>query len=116
MNKKIATEAFELRNYINGTESGGIDPIRIVTKVTEDADIVDIEYTYPAICGLSDVRYHCIDHGKTFHETYRIDNDKIYLMNDGKWDLTVFPTFTKMPELLQKIEDFYKTNNLRIPA
>ncbi len=116
MNTQIAMRAFEIQDYIRGTESGGIDPIRKITNVTEEADIVDIEYTYPATCGLSDVRYHVTDHGKIFHETYRIDDNRIYRMDDGKWNPKIFRIFWEMPEITAKIEDFYRIYGLKKPA
>ena len=114
--KQIAVGAFELREYIDGTESGGIGPAKIITNVTEDEDMVDIEYTYPATCGLSDVRYHVINHGKIFHETYRISNNKLYLMEDGKWTPNVFVCFINYPEINCKIKSFYETYKLAVSA
>ena len=83
---KTCLQAFELRDYIRGDMSGGIEAPRIINSMTVKDDVVDIKWTYPATCGYSDVRYHYIDAGKEFHEIYLIRNKKIFIREKNKWN------------------------------
>ena len=110
--KDIALKAFYLQDYITGTETGGIEPPRIITEVRcLDGQAVDIEYTYPETCGLSDVRYHHLGYGKKYTASYLIDNGKISILKDGKWDANVFGDVF-LDECRKEVERFYRETEM----
>lgn len=114
MIKEIALNAFYLQDYITGTETGGIEPPRIIKDVLcLDGQVVDIFYTYPETCGLSDVRYHHTEAGKEFKESYLIDDGKFFILRDGKWDEIVFRHAHIHKEISDKIIRFYFDSGLR---
>ena len=111
-NKDIALKAFNLQDFIIGTETGGIEPPRIITDVRcLDGQAVDIEYTYPETCGLSDVRYHHAGYGKNYTVSYLIDNGKISILREGKWDANVFGNVW-LDECRKEVERFYEETGL----
>ena len=123
--QEIAVKAFELRDWITGTDTGGIEPPRIILGITtakessEKGVRVDIDYTYPETCGLSDCRYHHSGYEKRFRETYFFSDGKIFLeqlRTDDESSLSwiertdeLFDPFIKDdPDIKRKMEEFYK--------
>ena len=86
---KIATAAFDLEDYITGSRTGGVEAPRIILSVKEHSNVVDIEYTYPETCGLSDCRYHDTRAGKIYTTSYMMDGRKLYILRDSKWDAEI---------------------------
>ena len=87
---KIATAAFALEDYITGYRTGGVEAPRIILSVREHSGVVDIEYTYPETCGLSDCRYHDTRAGKVYTASYMMDGRKFYILRDGRWQAEIF--------------------------
>ncbi len=90
MNKKdpiaIALDAFNQRDYINGTMSGGIEAPRVILGIrTPSEGTVKIDYTYQETCGLSDCRYTDKRAGKVYTETYAVSGNRV--TRDGNPDL-----------------------------
>ncbi len=113
--KEIAFKAFRIRDLLIANESGGTEPSRIWRNITVDDDLVDIEYTYMSTGGLSDRTYHSTNKGKKFHETYRLNGDRIYLMNnEGKWISDIFSN-SRNSKSEQLIRLFYKAYGLIAP-
>ena len=113
--KEIALNAFYTQDTITGTETGGIEPPRIIKGVRcLDGQAVDIEYTYPATCGLSDCRYHDTRAGKIFKESFLIDGGKLFILRNGKWDPKVFENTLDDPDIKVMIDMFYSDLNRRV--
>ncbi len=78
--EEMAIEAFELIDYIAGTETGGIEAPRILISAEEREDgAVAIKWQNPETCGLSDVRYHNTD--LSVHEDVYSYNGRNILVN-----------------------------------
>ncbi len=110
-NVKIAMDAFELEQDIDGELSGGIDPVKILLGVQVVNDkTIEVKYTYPETCGLSDVRYHVANAGKELSKMYEFKNNRIYI--DGKDDLFVF-AMEFDDSYKEKVKGFYNKWNLK---
>ena len=88
--EEIAIEAFSTEDMLTGSRSGGIEAPRIIRSVSGDSVCVDIHYTYPETCGLSDVRYHNTEAGKDFTASYIFDGEILHVLKDGLWSRELF--------------------------
>ena len=97
---RIAIDAFDLEQHIEGTLTGGIAPIKILLGIqVVDDEAIAIKYTYPNTCGLSDCRYHVTDAGKELSSLYEFKNDKLYI--NGK------EAFESCDLVDREIKEFY---------
>ena len=86
--KKIAEDAFELQNWITGTETGGVEAPRQIINIDQLQDgSVAIIWQNPATCGLSDCRYHNTD-TVPHVSLYKVIKNRLYVNGDpsfAKW-------------------------------
>ena len=123
--EEIARAAFELQDWINGSETGGIEPPRIIRDVAETStdrgQKVEIEYTFPRTCGLSDCLYHHEGAGKLYREVFYLKGDRLLVEEVEptscglmiKLSDKVFDKSTWLDEVNRDIADFYKKWNLQ---
>lgn len=107
---EIAREAFMLLNWINGCISGGIEAPREIVSIVEDNDIATVTWKNPAVCGLSDCRYHNIDTG-THKSVFQIIENMLFLNGSSN----IFDLETGYDEVNRKITEFYERHNLMCP-
>ena len=78
-----AKEAHELSVRFIGTMSGGIEPPKRMheKRIVVHDNIVEIPYSYPPTCGLSDVIYHVIEPDKVRIDKFEFTDDGRIIMN-----------------------------------
>lgn len=106
--EKLATEVFDLDDYIIGAMSGGIEAPRMIKNVIRknDREAV-ILFEYPAIGGYSDCHYHDTRAGKLYEARYHMANGRLSIKTTKGWTERIFE-HAEYPEVLKKIAEFKK--------
>jgi len=105
----VAKDAFETADYITGVLTGGVEAPRKLLKARVSKEGVEIDYTYPETCGLSDARYHDTRAGKTFTDVFSYVGGKLAV--NGNTDIFGINGWND-PDINKMASDFYARNGL----
>ena len=108
----MVTEAFELQDWIRGTSTGGIEPVRNVLKVDVEnkgeETRVTVSWDYPETCGLSDCVYHVVDPHAVRKSVFVYKQNSLALEGGQLFDEQ--DLFFR--ESRDKVDQFYKKHRL----